>query len=64
MNHAIKTPDPRDIVREIAESTRTDEQTVSNLYAETLDEYRRSANILDYVPLLAAKRVRERLQRH
>nr|WP_207004672.1 DUF3562 domain-containing protein [Trinickia mobilis] len=60
----MKTPDPHDIVREIAESTHTDEETVSNLYAETLDEYRRSANIFDYLPLLAAKRVRERLQRH
>ena len=64
MTSAIRTPDPRDIVREIAESTHTDEETVSELYAETLDAYRRSANILDYVPLLAAKRVRERLQRH
>ena len=64
MKPAIKTPDPRDIVKEIAESTHTDEETVGNLYAETLDEYRRTANILDYVSLLAAKRVRERLRRH
>jgi len=64
MKPAIKTPDPRDLVKEIAESTHADEETVANLYAEVVDEYRRSANILDYVSLLAAKRVRERLRRH
>jgi hypothetical protein len=64
MKPAIKTSDPRDIVKEIAESTQTDEETVANLYSEMVDEYRRSANILDYVSLLAAKRVRERLKRH
>jgi 2,3-bisphosphoglycerate-independent phosphoglycerate mutase len=64
MKPAIKTSDPREIIKEISESTHTDEETVAYLYAEMVDEYRRSANILDYVSLLAAKRVRERLQRH
>jgi hypothetical protein len=64
MKPSIKTPDPHEIVKEIAESTHTDEETVANLYSETVDEYRRSANILDYVSLLAAKRVREKLTHH
>jgi hypothetical protein len=32
------------------------------MYAETLQVFRKDAQILDYLPLLAAKRVRETLR--
>jgi hypothetical protein len=58
----MKTQDSLEVVHEIAASTNIAEETVSKMYAETLEAYRQDARILDYVPLLAAKRVRETLR--
>jgi hypothetical protein len=51
-----------EIVESIATETRTPKETVSALYEKTLAEYREGARILDYVALLAAKRVKNDLR--
>ncbi|MBA1365106.1 DUF3562 domain-containing protein [Burkholderia gladioli] len=51
-----------EIVESIASETRMPKETVSKLYEKTLAEYRDGARILDYVALLAAKRVRDDLR--
>ncbi|WP_186110700.1 DUF3562 domain-containing protein [Burkholderia gladioli] len=51
-----------EIVESIASETRIPKETVSELYEKTLAEYRDGARILDYVALLAAKRVRDDLR--
>jgi hypothetical protein len=58
----MRTADPTKIVHEIAESTDNDEQLVSQMYADAVQEFRRDAHIMDYAALFAAKRVRERLK--
>ncbi|AJK46375.1 DUF3562 domain-containing protein [Burkholderia plantarii] len=52
-----------EIVQSIASDTHTPKETVSALYEKTLAEYRDGARILDYIALLAAKRVRDDLRR-
>ncbi|MBN3725791.1 DUF3562 domain-containing protein [Burkholderia sp. Ac-20379] len=51
-----------EIVESIATETHTPKETVSALYEKTLAEYREGARILDYVVLLAAKRVKNDLR--
>ncbi|WP_186081988.1 DUF3562 domain-containing protein [Burkholderia gladioli] len=51
-----------EIVESIASETRMPKEIVSELYEKTLAEYRDGARILDYVALLAAKRVRDDLR--
>ncbi|SIT41641.1 conserved hypothetical protein [Paraburkholderia piptadeniae] len=58
----MKTQDSQEVIHEIAVLTATSEEVVSQLYAETLQVFRKDAQILDYVPLLAAKRVRDTLR--
>jgi hypothetical protein len=58
----MKKDDVTTIVQEIARSTKKPEQMVAALYAEALIEYKQGARIVDYVPLLAARRVRENLK--
>lgn len=58
----MKTRDSQEVIHEIAVLTATSEDVVSQMYAETLEAFRKDAQILDYVPLLAAKRVRETLR--
>lgn len=58
----MKTRDSQEVIHEIAVLTATSEEVVSQMYAETLQVFRKDAQILDYVPLLAAKRVRETLR--
>jgi len=58
----MKTQDSQEVIHTIAEQTSTSEQVVSQMYAETLQAFRKDAHILDYVPLLAAKRVRDTLR--
>jgi hypothetical protein len=57
-----RNDDTRTIVQELATATNQPEQLVSRLYAEALADFRHGANIMDYVPLLAARRVRETLK--
>ncbi|HTH59016.1 MAG TPA: DUF3562 domain-containing protein [Paraburkholderia sp.] len=52
------------IVHAIAEETNTPEETVAHLYADAIYDYRAQARILDYVPLFAAKKVRQTLREH
>ena len=54
--------DTRTIVQELAFSTNQPEQLVSQMYAEALADFGHEARIMDYVPLLAARRVRESLR--
>ncbi len=58
----MKTTDAEKIVHEIAESTDNDGELVSRMYADAVEDYRRDARVMDYVPLFAAKRVRENLK--
>jgi len=58
----MKTADSQKIVHEIAEATDSPEEVVSQMYTDAVEEYRRDARVLDYVPLFAAKRVRETLR--
>ncbi|HEY1216002.1 MAG TPA: DUF3562 domain-containing protein [Bryobacteraceae bacterium] len=58
----MKIQDAQEVIHEIAVLTATSEEVVSQMYAETVQVFCRDARIFDYVPLLAAKRVRETLQ--
>ncbi|MBP0590566.1 DUF3562 domain-containing protein [Paraburkholderia sp. LEh10] len=58
----MKTADSERIVHEIAASTDSPEEVVSQMYTDAVEDYQREARILDYVPLFAAKRVRETLR--
>jgi hypothetical protein len=58
----MKTADTEKIVHEIAESTDNAEELVSKMYADAVEDFKRDATIMDYVPLFAAKRVRESLR--
>ncbi len=55
-------PDTDEVVRAIAAETNTPTETVSKLYTDTLAHYQASGRIFDYMPLLAAKKVRETLR--
>jgi uncharacterized protein DUF3562 len=52
-----------EVVKEIAAQTGAPKETVSKMYAETLAAYREGARFMDYVPVLAARRVREDLRK-
>jgi hypothetical protein len=54
--------DTKTIVQELASSTNQPEELVSRLYAQALADFGHDARIVDYVPLLAARRVRENLK--
>lgn len=60
----MSQPEPNvdEIVRSIAEETGTPTETVSRMYADTLAEFRHEARVFDYVPLFAAKKVRNELR--
>ncbi|SAK98133.1 hypothetical protein AWB76_07493 [Caballeronia temeraria] len=51
-----------EVIRVISMSTGTPEDTVAEIYLETVEALRQDARILDFIALLAAKRVREMLQ--
>ncbi|MGF6267133.1 hypothetical protein OKW49_008127 [Paraburkholderia youngii] len=51
-----------DVVNEIARATNSNEDMVAQMYAQALERYRQNARVNDYVPLFAARRVREKLQ--
>jgi len=60
----MSQPEPNvdEVVRSIAEETDTPPETVSRMYADTLADYRHDARLFDYVPLFAAKKVRNKLR--
>jgi hypothetical protein len=55
-------PNVEDVVKAIVADTNTPAEIVSTMYAETWDEYSDGARIMDYMPALVAKRVRENLR--
>ncbi|ALE58027.1 uncharacterized protein DUF3562 [Paraburkholderia sp. GV068] len=55
-------PNVEEVVRSIAEETDTPTETVSKMYADTLADYRHQAKVQDYVPLFAARKVRDQLR--
>jgi hypothetical protein len=61
---SMSQPEPNvdEVVRSIAEETDTPPETVSRMYADTLADYRHDARVFDYVPLFAAKKVRNKLR--
>jgi hypothetical protein len=56
-----KSSDAR-LVEQIAKATHASVQAVSKMYEDTMASYRDGARILDYMSLLAAKRVRANLK--
>jgi hypothetical protein len=60
----MSQPEPNvdEVVRSIAEETGAPTETVSRMYADTLAEFRHEARVFDYVPLFAAKKVRNELR--
>ena len=58
----MKRDDVVTIVRDIALSTNQPEKLIAQMYADALAEFRQGARITDYVPLFAARRVRESLK--
>ena len=60
----MSQPEPNvdEVVKSIAEETHTPPETVSKMYADTLATYRHEARVFDYVPLFAAKKVRNQLR--
>jgi transcription initiation factor TFIIIB Brf1 subunit/transcription initiation factor TFIIB len=50
------------IVEEIARSTHHPEAIVAEMYTAVATDLKRDATIMDFVPLLAARRVRENLK--
>jgi hypothetical protein len=60
----MKKNDQSAIVREIALATNHPEEFVSKMYAGVTDNMKHDARIMDFIPLLAAKRVRENLRTH
>ncbi|WP_429303755.1 DUF3562 domain-containing protein [Paraburkholderia sp. GAS199] len=60
----MSQPEPNvdEIVSSIAQETDTPAETVSKMYADTLANYREEARVFDYVPLFAAKKVRDKLR--
>nr|WP_218627293.1 DUF3562 domain-containing protein [Caballeronia sp. dw_19] len=63
-NEEIKVNRPSDerVVEQIAEETHTSVLAVSKMYEDTMASYRDGARVLDYMSLLAAKRVRANLK--
>lgn len=55
-------PDVNEVVKSIAEETDTPTETVSRMYADSLADYRHDARVFDYVPLFAARKVRDQLR--
>ncbi|MGA7782663.1 MAG: DUF3562 domain-containing protein [Paraburkholderia sp.] len=51
-----------DVIKAIAADTHTSAETVSRMYAEIWAEYSDGATIMDYMPVLVAKRVRNALR--
>ncbi|WP_144112971.1 DUF3562 domain-containing protein [Paraburkholderia sp. BCC1886] len=62
----MSQPEPNidEVVKSIAEETDTPAETVSRMYADTLADYRHDARVFDYVPLFAAKKVRDKLRQN
>lgn len=60
----MSQPEPNidEVVRSIAEETDTPAETVSRMYADMLATYRHEARVFDYVPLFAAKKLRNQLR--
>lgn len=51
-----------DVIKSIAADTQTSAATVARMYAEIWAEYSDGATIMDYMPVLVAKRVRDALR--
>jgi hypothetical protein len=58
----VKKSSDESVVEQIARETHTSVQAVSKMYEDTMASYRDGARILDYMSLLAAKRVRANLR--
>lgn len=50
------------IVQSIASDTNVPLETVSRMYEETWADYSEGARIVDYLPVLVARRVRDNLR--
>jgi hypothetical protein len=55
-------PNTEDLIRAIAEDLHTPTETVSRMFSEVWTEFSDGATVMDYLPLLVARRVRENLR--
>jgi len=58
----MRQPNADDLVKSIAADTRTPPDVVEQIYEQTWAEYSDGARIVDYLTVLVAKRVREKLR--
>ncbi|RFU48614.1 DUF3562 domain-containing protein [Paraburkholderia sp. DHOC27] len=55
-------PNVDEVVQAIATETDTPTETVLKIYADTMADFSSGARVFDYLPLLTAKRVRDKLR--
>ena len=58
----MRQPNADDLVKSIAADTHTPPDVVEKVYEQTWAEYSDGARIVDYLTVLVAKRVREKLR--
>ncbi len=58
----MRQPNVDDLVKSIAADTHTPPEVVERVYEQTWAEYSDGARIVDYLTVLVAKRVREKLR--
>lgn len=58
----MRQPNADDLVKSIADDTHTPRDIVEKMYKQTWAEYSAGARIVDYLTVLVAKRVREKLR--
>ena len=54
----------RHVIAELADELDCDGDLVADIYLREVDGLARSARVSDFIPVLAARRTRERLRRH
>ena len=54
----------RHVIAELADELDCDSDLVADIYLREVDGLARAARVTDYIPVLAARRTRERLRRH
>jgi Protein of unknown function (DUF3562) len=61
-NHFKLEPDHIQTIKALAEEIDCPIEEVNNIYASTLESLKASARIQDYLPVLAGKKVRDKMR--
>jgi hypothetical protein len=62
MEASMIQPAREELIRALADEARVPMEIVSRMYEETWTDFSDGARILDYLPVLVARRVRENLR--